>query len=908
MSTRNLEAFFSPRSIALIGASNREHAVGAVVAENLLSGAFAGPIMPVNPHETAIRGVLAYKDVGSLPVMPDLAVIATPAATVPGLVADLGKRGCRAAVVLTAGFETGDAAGAGHRDAIRAAARDNDVRIIGPNCLGVMAPHNGVNASFAHAAPVPGRVACVMQSGALVTAMLDWATARGIGFSKLVSLGDAIDVDFGDMLNYLALDPDTDAILLYVEGLTHARKFMAAARAAARVKPVIALKAGRHQAVAQAVMSHTGATAGADRVFDAAFRRAGIVRVDALEELFDAIEVLSKRRPLGGDRLAIVTNGGGAGILATDALLAHRGTLAKLSPSTVASLDQVLPASWSKANPVDLVGDANGARYAAALQAVAADAEVDAILVMNCPTAVASATEAAIAVADCLTGETAVAKNKPVLACWLGNDRANSARMALSAAGIPTFSTPEQAIRGFAFLSDFERGLAHLAEVGAAAPADKPVIDRASAAALLRGGLQTGRRWLDEADSKAVLAAYGIPVAQTIKAANPEQVADAARALGCTVAVKIRSPDILHKSDAGGVALDLPTPEAALAAAQTMLNRIKTAKPEAKLEGFTVSAMIRRPDATELIAGLATDPTFGPIVMFGQGGIAVSETDDTAVALPPLTRLLAEDLIGRTRISRLLHGYRGRAPVALPAVEDVLVALAQIATDHPEIAELDINPLLADEAGVIALDARIGLRDPALAVPASLVAYPHDLEHVVTTSKGGQVLIRPIRPEDAPALQRFVEALDPETVRARFFETMKRLPPAMLARLTQIDYDQEMAFLAIDRKITPEDGDPCDDIICGVARLIILPGGVKGEYALTACPTTIGRGIAHALMNEIVAYARRRGLRELCGEELADSIGLIDVARDVGGLVTHDAEDSTMACISLSLFPVAVAA
>ncbi|MDB5397593.1 MAG: family N-acetyltransferase [Rhodospirillales bacterium] len=907
MSTRNLEMFFSPRSIALIGASRRPRAVGAVVAENLLSSDFDGIVMPVNPHEPAIRGVLAYKDIESLPMAPDLAVIATPAVSVPGLVADLGRRGCRAAIILTAGFEAGDAGGQGQRALVRKAARDNDVRIIGPNCLGIMAPHRGINASFAQVAPLSGRIACVTQSGALATALLERASGRGIGFSKIVSLGDAIDVDFGDMLDYLALDPETDSILLYIEGLSHARKFMAAARAAARVKPILAIKAGRSSSSAQTVKSHTGALAGSDRVYDAAFRRAGIVRVGTLENLFDALEVLASGQSAGGRRLAIITNGGGVGVLAVDALLAKAGIAAKLSVETIATLDTVLPPTWSKANPIDVVGDADGTRYAAALRSVLADPGVDAALVINCPTAVSSSAEAASAMIDCIVGETESTKAKPVLACWLGSETTTGARRKLSTAGIPTFATPERAIDGFTYLNKFGHRAAHLDEVGDLAAAvfrpDHPVAN-----ALLRGALEGGKEWLDEADAKALLTAYGVPVARTIKAATPDQVAQAARTLGGMVVVKIKSPDIIHKSDIGGVALDLATPEAARASAQAMLDRIHASQPDARLDGFTVDAMIHRPDSIELIAGLAGDATFGPVILFGQGGVAVDMIDDTAVALPPLTPVLAADLVARTRVSRLLGGYRSRPPAKLSAIYDVLMALARIATDHPEIVELDINPLLADETGVVALDARVRLRDPALAVPAALVSYPHDLEHIVATNDGCEVVIRPIRPEDAPALQRYIENLDPSTVRARFFETMKRLSPAMLARLTQIDYAREMAFVAIDKEKTPIDADPQEETFCGVGRVIIPAFGTKGIYALTACPTSVGRGVAHALMNDLIAYGRGHGFEELCGDELADSTGLINVARDFGATISHDDADMTKVCIALSLLPIAQAA
>jgi acetyltransferase len=901
VSTHNLEAFFAPRAIAVIGASRHRHTVGAVVAENLLSGRFEGPILFVNPHAAAIDGVLAYPDVESLPVTPDLAVIATPADSVATIVAALGKRGCKAAVVLSAGFEGSGTEGQARRDALCAAARVSGIRIIGPNCIGIMASAKNVNASFAHIAPLPGRIACITQSGAIAGAVLDWATARGIGFSKLVSLGDAIDVDFGDLLNFLALDPETDSILLYIEGVTHARKFMAAARAAARVKPVIVLKAGRSPTAAHAVKSHTGALAGADRVYAAAFQRAGVVRVDTLEDVFDAVEVLSRRRPVAGGRLAIITNGGGAAVLAADALIANRGVLASLLPETVATLDSVLPPSWSKANPIDIIGDANGARYAAALQAVSQDPGVDAILVLNCPTAVASSEEAAMSVIEWFQRDEFQGAGKPLLAAWLGANAAPLAQRKLSEAGIPTFSTPERAIDGFGYLQAFQNRAVSLFEVDDTPPAACPT-KRMTADHLLRGALQSGREWLDEVDSKQLLVAYGIPVAQTIKADTVDQVREAAALIGKPVAVKIRSKEITHKSDVGGVALDLANAELAGDAAQAMRDRVAALTPDATLDGFTVSEMIHAVGGIELIAGITNDPTFGPVILFGQGGTAVGATDDAAVALPPLTSMLADDVIGRTRISKLLAGYRAQRPAKLSAIKDVLTALARMSVDHPEIAELDINPLLADENGVVALDARVRVRDPSGAAPAALVSYPHQYERMVATSDGGAILIRPIRPEDAPALQRFIENLDPTTIRARFFDTMKRLPPAMLARLTQIDYDREMAFVAIESNDSG-DTDSLDTVICGVGRLIMNPAGHKADYALTASPAAIERGIAHALMDKLIAYAQSRGLTEICGEELADSTGLIGVARERGGSAVHEEGDMTCLLITLPILP-----
>jgi len=904
MSVRNIDAFFAPKSIALIGASHQPHKIGSVIAQNLFAGGFKGPIMPVNPHRQAIQSVIAYRDAYDLPSSPDLAVIATPAETVPAIVRSLGARGCRAAVIVSSGFEA-ECEGSTLRERLLAAAGETGMRIIGPNCLGVIAPHSGVNASFAHVMPESGRIACVMQSGALVASMLEWAGSRGIGFSKVISVGDAVDVDFGDILNYLATDAETDAVFLYVEGVTHARKFMAAARALARKKPIIAMKAGRSDAAAHAVRSHTGAMAGSDRVYGAAFRRAGIVRVDSLEEMFDAAEILGRPRAACGPRLAVLTNGGGGGILAVDALAGAGMELAQLSASTLAALDEVLPAQWSRTNPIDIIGDADGRRYARSLTIAAADANVDAVLVINCPTAVASSEAAAEAVIDACERLSRPEMVKPIVACWMGSSANSTARALLSEAGIPTFETPENAVKSLGFLRDFN--------LHAGTPSDRsePATissdDSRRAATILQTALRDGHDWLDEADAKTVLEAYGIPVAKTVKAATPDEVANAAREFACSVAVKILSPDILHKSDVGGVVLALETPEAAREAAKAMTERIAAVRPDAKLHGFTVSPMIVRWDGREAIAGISTDPTFGPVVLFGQGGIATEKIDDVAVALPPLTMAVAAELIGQTRFSRQLDAFRDWPKADLPAIQKALVALGHIAVDHPEIAELDINPLVVDENGVIALDARIRVKDPAVSVPAAMETHGTGRGQTIRDLPGAGVTIRPIHPDDAPALQHFVERLAPEAIRARFFETMRRLPPAMLARLTQIDSAYELAFVAIERALDAN-ADPREDRICGVAHIIIGADGKTAEYALTVDTDAIHRGVARALLDEAIVQVRARGVERLCAEELNDSSDLIALAHELGANVSHHADDPTVACIALTLPAVAEAA
>ena len=734
MTVRNLDRIFHPGSVAVLGASTEPGSIGQVLVRNLITGGFKGPVMPVNPRHQAVEGILTYKDAASLPVVPDLAVIATPPATVPGLIAELGQRGTRAAVVITAGFgEGGKAEGERLRQAMLDAARPHLLRIVGPNCVGVMVPEIGLNASFAHISPKAGPIAFVAQSGAMLTAVLDWAAGRGIGFSHMVSVGDMTDVDFGDLLDYLALDGNTTAILLYVEAITHARKFMSAARAAARAKPVIVIKAGRHAEGAKAAHSHTGALAGADAVYDAAFRRAGMLRVYDLDELFDAVETLAYARTVRGNRLAIITNGGGIGVLATDSLIDYGGHLAELAPATIDKLNAVLPRTWSGGNPVDIIGDAPGTRYAAALEAVAADPGVDGILALNCPTAITSGIDAAEAVIA-----TGVHKRRMVMTSWVGHLEAAPVRRRFAEAAIPTFETPNQAVRAFMHLADYRRNQEALME----APPSLPELftpDVAAARAVLAPALAEGRTVLTEPEAKAVLAAYGIPVARTLTATTPEAAAEAARQIAGPVALKILSPDITHKSDVGGVILDLETPAAVAEEARAMNQRIAKALPKARLAGFTVGEMVRRPGAHELIIGLGEDAQFGPVVLFGQGGTAVEVIGDRALTLPPLNLKLARDVINETRIARQLKGYRDRPPAALDDIALTLVKVAQLAADIGEVAELDINPLLADDQGVVALDARVALKPRAAGEAERRFAirpYPRELEEDVSLRQG----------------------------------------------------------------------------------------------------------------------------------------------------------------------------
>lgn len=881
MTIRNLDRLFKPSSIALIGASKKPHSIGQVVARNLFNAGFQGPIMPVNPHERAIEGVLAYSSIADLPVVPDLAVIATPPQTIPGLIAELGERGTKAAVVISAGFGELGPEGRALQQAVLDAARPHLLRIVGPNCLGVMVPGCGLNAGFAHVAPRKGDIALVAQSGAVVTSILDWASARGIGFSHLVSLGGMADVDFGDMLDYLAQDGNVRAILLYVEAITHARKFMSAARAAARSKPVIVIKAGRTEEAAKAASSHTGALAGADDVYDVAFRRAGMLRVTELDELFDAVETLATGVKIDGDRLAILTNGGGIGVLATDALIGGGGRLAQLAPETMERLNAVLPGTWSHGNPIDIIGDAPGQRYADSLSALLEDRGVDAILVLNCPTAVADSLDAADAVVNAIKG-----RKLPVLTSWLGETAAAEARRLFARNRIPDYHTPNQAVRAFMHLVRYRRNQELLMETPASVP-EQFDVDQKAVRSIVDGALYEGRAWLSEYEAKEILRAYGIPAVNTVIAASPAEAERAAKRFGGRIALKILSQDITHKSDLGGVALNL-SPDQVWAEADAMLERIRAVKPDARIEGFTVQEMAHRPDAHELIVGMVDDALFGPVILFGEGGTGVEVVADKALALPPLNMNLARETMARTRIHRLLQGYRHRPAADMDAIALALIKVSQLVIDFPEIAELDINPLFADDRGVLALDARIKVVKPKLEGSARLAIrpYPKRLEHQVTLKDGRGFLIRPIRPEDEPLIHDMVAKTAMEDLRLRFFAPMKRLSHLMAARLTQIDYDREMALIAQ----APADDGSGADAIYGTVRIAADPDNERAEYAVLLRSDMKGKGLGYLLMKKILDYARERGIKEVFGEVLRENTSMLGLCRELG-FTRHESPD-----------------
>jgi len=878
MTTRNLDALFSPGSIAVIGASDRANSVGQVLIRNLREGGFSGPIMAVNPHRETIAGQQSYATISALPHKPDLAVIATPATAVPDVLAQLASSGCRSAIIITAGITQAT------RKVLLETARPGLMRLLGPNCLGFLSPVRGINASFAHRMPPRGRLAFVTQSGAIATSMIDWAIGRGIGFSHLLSLGDMADVDFGDLLDYLALDADTDAILLYAETITQARKFMSAGRIAARNKPVIVVKGGRSRGGAQAATSHTGALAGSDSVHDAAFRRAGMLRVSTLRDLFDVAETLANGVRVHGDRLAILTNGGGLGVLAADALESGGGSLARLPVSTLSSLSAALPASWSRGNPVDILGDADRSRYAAGLACLADVDQCDAILAMNCPTGVADPVEAARAVVDVKQRSGRI----PIIACWAGLATTGPARAVLSTAGVPTYETPDEAVGAFLQLAEYTRNQKALYEVPSP-PLSADAPDRQAARKIISTAVADGRTALLEEEVRGLLAAYRIPVVETVSVVSPEDAGIAAERLGGSVVLKIRSRDISHKTDVGGVRMQLSGQQQVQRAAEDMLSQVRKARPEAVIDGFTVQRMIVRPKAQELILGAAVDPAFGPCLLFGHGGVATEVIADRCMGLPPLNVNLAKDMIARTRISRLLAGFRDRPPADIPAIANVLVALSDLVVAFPEIRELDINPLLADSDGVVALDARVILAAPGATRPEPAIPpYPDELIRPIAIGESIGTL-RPIRPEDASGLEAMSLKTNPHDLRMRFHGAIGAISGARAARLSQIDYDREMVLVAEER----------DTSLAGVVRLVFDPDFSSAEAAIIVRSDLQGRGLGALLLNAAIAYARQRGAATIWGLVLRENHAILDLVRRLGATVNMDRAEPTLARVEL---------
>ncbi|WP_288588309.1 bifunctional acetate--CoA ligase family protein/GNAT family N-acetyltransferase [uncultured Methylobacterium sp.] len=913
MSTYRFDRLLSPRSVALVGASARPNAFGAAILRNLREAGFAGPIWPVNPRHDSVDGVQAFADLADLPEPADLVVIVTPPETVPEVVAAAGRKGCGAAVVITTGLGSGPDSLA---EAARAAARRHSLRLVGPDSMGLAVPGSALNASLLARAPLPGDLALISQSRTVAAGIVAWAQGRGTGFSGIVSLGNALDVDIADCLDHFAADIRTRAILLSIATVTDAPKFMSAARAAARAKPVVVIRSGRHDAAriadgraAPPVLTHTGIThtgilARTDAVYDAAFRRAGLLRVQDLDEMFSAVETLGRQRPFPGRRLAILANGRGVGAIAVDRLIDLGGSLAGLSEETRARLAAAVPGTSAQdwRNPVDIGADADGPRYAAALEALMADRDNDAVLVINVPTALSGGSAVASEIVEAVKrGRKGAFRARPVFAVTVGDEAAGEI---LSQAGIPRFATDADAVEGFTHLVRYREAQDDLTTTPAVLP-DDLVPDAGAARAIVDRVLAEGRTWLDPREMANLLAAYGIPAQPVTLAADADAAAEAAWpiiAAGGTVALKLASPDVVHKSDVGGVRLGLTSEAAVREAAAEMLARVAQERPEARITGFVVQAMLRRTQARELIAGLVDDPVFGPVVVFGRGGTAVEVIDDRALALPPLDRRLAADLIGRTRVARRLKAYRDVAAADEAAVALVLVKLGQLAADLPELRELDINPLLADRDGVIALDARAAVAPPpperrrdAGTGPSharfAVRPYPRAWERRIVLD-GQAILVRPVRAEDEGLFEVFFKQVSAEDLRLRFFAPVRDFSHAFLARLTQLDYARAIAFVAIEE---------ATGTMMGAVRLHADANHETGEYAILVRSDLKGLGLGWSLMGLMLDWARAEGLRHVEGQVLRENTIMLAMCRKLGFTVRTDPSDPDLMLVRRAL-------
>lgn len=893
-----LTPFFRPSSIAVVGATETPGHVGRTVFANLIAGTFPGPIYPVNPKRASVLGLSAYPSVGALPQHPDLAVIVTPAATVPGIIGECVDSGVKAAVVITAGFREIGPAGAELEERIRTHLSRGSMRVIGPNCLGVMNPWDRLNATFAAGMARVGSVAFVSQSGALLTAILDWSLQENVGFSNIVSAGSMLDVGWGDLIDYLADDPRTKSIVLYMESIGDARSFLSAAREVSLRKPVIVLKAGRTAAAASAAASHTGALSGSDDVLDAAFRRSGVLRVQSIAELFHMAGVLARQPRPSGNRLTIVTNAGGPGVMATDALIADGGKLAELTPRTIESLNAFLPPHWSHGNPVDILGDASLERYARAVETTAADPGGDGLLVILAPQDMTDPTRAAEQLVPyaCSTG-------KPFLASWMGGAGVAAGVDILNRAGIPTFPYPDTAARVFCYMWRYSYNLAGMFETPTPDDPGAGSVDLASARQILRDATTGGRTILTEHESKQLLAAYRIPTTPTTVAASEDEAVNIADRIAYPVVLKLHSSTIAHKTDVDGVELNLADADAVRRAYRRIVTSVQEKVGKEHLEGVTVQPMIRA-TGYELILGSSIDPQFGPVLLFGTGGQLVEVFRDRALALPPLNSTLARRLIEQTRIYTALKGIRGRAAVDLGALEHLLVRFSQLVLDLPRVKEIDINPLLAGPGGFLALDARVVLHDPSVpddALPHPAIRpYPAEYVSDWNLPDGTRVTLRPVLPEDEPLFARFHETLSEQTVYQRYLHALnlnQRVAHERLSRLCFIDYDREMALVAELRD--PESGNRS---VIAVGRLIRQPSRHEAEFALVVSDRYQGKGLGTELLRQLLRFAREQGVGRVVANILASNVVMQRLCVRAGMRLIATA-DQSLACAEIAFLP-----
>jgi acetyltransferase len=890
MGQHYLKPLFAPKSVAVFGASDQMDSVGKIVFHNMLQSGYQGALYPINPNHAKIQGQKAYASISQIQEPVDLAIIATPPHSVPDIIEECGKHNVKAAVIITAGFGEAGAAGIKLERAVLENAKRHNIRLIGPNCLGVMRPDIGLNATFNHGSANIGNLAFVSQSGALCTAILDWAQTNDVGFSSVISMGSSIDVDFGEILDYLVSDIKTQSILLYIEGIRNARSFMSAIRAAAQIKPVILVKVGRHSVSSKAAMSHTASLVGSDDAFDAAVRRAGVVRVQTVTQLFSVAKALSCGFHPTGNRLAIVTNGGGPGVMATDIAADLGLAMANLSEETISKLNQTLPGTWSHGNPVDIIGDAQADRYHHAVKACLEDPNVDGVLTILTPQAMTKPLEAANAVIE-LSNQ----YSKPLLACWMGGKQVEQSRKLFNSAKKPSFRTPEPAVEVFSFLSKYYQNQKLLIQVpGPLSHQHEPDVE--GARMVIEGALQERRKILNEMESKALLSAFHIPVAKTLIARSPNEALQIALELGFPVAMKINSPDITHKTDAGGVMLNLANAQAVPAAYHEMLDKVRQYRPDARIDGVSIQPMVVKPNGRELMLGVTNDPVFGPVITFGAGGTMVEVMGDRSVALPPLNSFLVKDLIQGTRIAKMLGEFRHMPAVNMEALESLLLRVSEMVCELPMLMEMDINPLIVDEHGALAADARVivAFRTPSADRYAHMAIYPYP-SHLVSNwqlSDGSNIVIRPIRPEDAELEQAFVRELSEESRYFRFMNSIQELSPAMLVRFTQIDYSREIALLAV--KETHGHKTDQKELEVGVALYATNPDGESCEFAIVIADNMHGKGLGSKLMTVLMDAARERGLKVMQGEVLSQNNHMLKLMKNLGFTIETSKEDDSI--------------
>ena len=891
MSILNLNKIFAPHRVAVIGASDTPTSVGYTVLRNLVGSGFRGVVYPVNPKRESVQGIHAYPDVSGLPHPPDLAVICTRASTVPGLVRSLGEAGTRGLVIISAGFrEAGEEGRKLERQILQEQEKFEGMRILGPNCLGIIVPGLHLNASFAASAPKEGHIGFISQSGALCTSVLDWALEEGIGFSYFVSVGNMLDVSVSDLMDYFGSATETQSIILYIESISEAREFMSAARAFARTKPIVAYKAGRFTESAQAAASHTGAMAGVDAVYEAAFQRAGIVRIFEVDDMFDCAELLARQQPPKGDRLAIVTNAGGPGVMTTDTLIARDGHLATLSEETIKKLNEVLPPFWSHANPVDVLGDAPPDRYAKALEIVLKDKNVDSVLVILTPQAMTDPTATARVVS-----QVAAAAHKPVLAAWMGGRMVSEGIQVFNEAGIPSYTTPEKAVRAFMHLVSYARNLEILNET----PRDLPMafqLDRQRLRAIFDTILTEGGEILSENVSKAFLEAYDIPVTKPQLARSPEEAVRLAQQIGYPVVLKIHSPQITHKTDVGGVVLNLAGDEAVRTAYGEIVQRAAEKRPDAHVTGVTVQRNVTKGNGVELIIGTKKDPVFGAVIMVGMGGVAAEVFRDRALALPPLNESLARRALESLKSWPLLQGYRGKPGVNIDRLIEILMRFSYLVADYPEIKELDVNPILVTPDDVVALDARV-IIDREIMVHgvrpfAHLAIRPYPEEFVTerTLKDGTPLALRPIKPEDEPLWHDLVASCSTETIRFRFNYLFKQTTHEMASRYCFIDYDRELAIVAE----VEEEG---QRKLIGLGRLVADVNHEAAEYAVIVVDRWQGHGLGGVLTDYCLDVAKRWGVKRLVAETVKNNVPALALFRK-RGFEINDQEEADVVLVS----------